>query len=64
MLLLGARSCRRPRLVWGATRTIAALAAAIALLGAFLVNEQRDANPLLPLSVFRIKGLERPTPPS
>ncbi|MFG2090610.1 MULTISPECIES: MFS transporter [unclassified Spirillospora] len=29
----------------------------LALLVAFLVNEQRGRNPLLPLSIFRIKGL-------
>jgi EmrB/QacA subfamily drug resistance transporter len=57
MLLLVYTLVQAPAVGWGATRTIAALAAAIALLGAFLVNEQRHPNPLLPLSVFRIKGL-------
>ena len=57
MLLLVYTLVQAPGVGWGATRTIAALAAAIALLVAFLVNEQRHTNPLLPLSVFRIKGL-------
>src|SRR6516164_387508 len=35
----------------------ALLAASAALLAAFVVNEQRSKNPLLPLSIFRIKGL-------
>jgi EmrB/QacA subfamily drug resistance transporter len=57
MLLLVYTLVQAPTVGWGATRTIAALAAAIALLVAFLANEQRHTNPLLPLSVFRIKGL-------
>jgi EmrB/QacA subfamily drug resistance transporter len=57
MLLLVYTLVQAPAVGWGATRTIAALAAAIALLIAFLANEQRHTNPLLPLSVFRIKGL-------
>ena len=35
----------------------AALAGAAVLLVAFVVNELRTPNPLLPLSIFRIKGL-------
>jgi EmrB/QacA subfamily drug resistance transporter len=57
MLLLVYTLVQAPAVGWGATRTIAALAGAIALLVAFIVNEQRHTNPLLPLSVFRIKGL-------
>src|SRR6202040_3132520 len=33
------------------------LAGALALLGMFVINEQRHRNPLAPLSIFRIKGL-------
>jgi MFS family permease len=33
------------------------LAGSAALLAAFVVNEQRSKNPLLPMSIFRIKGL-------
>ena len=42
---------------WSSARTIGGLAGALALLGAFLVNETRAKNPLAPLSIFRINGL-------
>jgi MFS family permease len=42
---------------WGAGRTIGGLAASAVLMAAFVVNEQRRAHPLVPLSIFRIKGL-------
>jgi predicted MFS family arabinose efflux permease len=42
---------------WGSSATIAELAGAFALLGGFLVNEQRSRKPLLPLSIFRTRGL-------
>jgi predicted MFS family arabinose efflux permease len=48
---------KAPDVGWGKARTIGELAAAIALLVAFVVNEQRHRNPLAPLSIFRIKGL-------
>jgi EmrB/QacA subfamily drug resistance transporter len=48
---------RAPDVGWNTTRTIAELAGAAALFVAFLVNEQRHPNPLVPLSIFRIKGL-------
>jgi EmrB/QacA subfamily drug resistance transporter len=48
---------RAPDVGWNTTRTIAELAGAAALLVAFVVNEQRHPNPLVPLSIFRIKGL-------
>jgi MFS family permease len=38
-------------------RTIAGLCGSALLLVGFLVNEQRHPRPLLPLSIFRIKGL-------
>jgi EmrB/QacA subfamily drug resistance transporter len=46
-----------PDLGWGSPRTIGELAAALVLLVAFVVNEQRQRNPLFPLSIFRIEGL-------
>lgn len=46
-----------PVVGWGATSTIAALATALVFLAAFVANEQRHAAPLVPLSIFRIKGL-------
>jgi EmrB/QacA subfamily drug resistance transporter len=57
MLLLIFTLVKAPAVGWGATRTIAGLAAAAALMAAFVVNEQRRAHPLVPLSIFRVKGL-------
>jgi EmrB/QacA subfamily drug resistance transporter len=42
---------------WGTTRTVAELAAAVVLLVAFVVAEQRQHHPLVPFSIFRIEGL-------
>jgi EmrB/QacA subfamily drug resistance transporter len=56
-LLLVYSLVRAPEVGWGSARTIGELASAAALLAAFVVNEQRSKNPLLPLSIFRIKGL-------
>jgi EmrB/QacA subfamily drug resistance transporter len=56
-LLLVYALIRAPAAGWGSARTIGELAGSAALLAAFIVNEQRSVNPLLPLSIFRIKGL-------
>ncbi len=56
-LLLVYALVRAPAVGWGSARTIGELAGSAALLAAFVVNEQRSKNPLLPLSIFRIKGL-------
>ena len=48
---------RAPGIGWNTTRTMAELAGAGALLVVFLVNERLHANPLVSLSIFRIKGL-------
>ena len=56
VLLVDAIS-QAPQYGWGATRTIALLAASIALLAAFLVIESRVDSPLLPLSIFRLRTL-------
>jgi len=56
-LLLVYALVRAPAVGWGSARTIGELAGAAALLAAFVVNEQRSKNPLLPLSIFRVKGL-------
>lgn len=42
---------------WGSAATLLQLAMAVALLIGFVVNESRTANPLVPLSIFRIRGL-------
>ncbi|MGD0699662.1 MAG: DHA2 family efflux MFS transporter permease subunit [Trebonia sp.] len=57
MLTLVYALVNAPDVGWGATRTIAELAGAAALMTAFAVNERRHRNPLVPLSIFRIKGL-------
>jgi EmrB/QacA subfamily drug resistance transporter len=57
MLLLVYALVKAPTVGWGATRTIGELSAAVAMLAAFVVNEQRIRNPLAPLSIFRINGL-------
>jgi len=57
MLLLVFALVKAPDQGWGAASTVAELGGALVLLAAFLVNEQRSHNPLLPLSIFRVKGL-------
>jgi EmrB/QacA subfamily drug resistance transporter len=57
MLLLVYTLVKAPDLGWGSARTIGQLAAAFALMAAFVLNEQRTRNPLAPLSIFRINGL-------
>ena len=54
--LVGAIS-QAPQYGWGATRTIAVLAAAAVLLAAFVVIERRVTDPILPLSIFRLRTL-------
>jgi MFS family permease len=57
MLLLVFTLVKAPDQGWGATLTIAELGGALALLAAFVVAEHRSEKALLPLSVFRIRGL-------
>jgi EmrB/QacA subfamily drug resistance transporter len=57
MLLLVYTLVKAPDVGWDAGRTIGGLAGSLVLLLAFLVNEQRGRNPLLPLSIFRVRGL-------
>jgi len=57
MLLLIYTLVKAPSVGWGTTRTIAGLAGAGLLLLSFIANERRVPNPLVPLSIFRIKGL-------
>jgi len=56
VLLVDAIS-QAPQYGWGATRTIALLAASAALLIAFVVIENRVESPILPLSIFRLRTL-------
>jgi EmrB/QacA subfamily drug resistance transporter len=57
MLLLVYALVKAPDQGWASGRTIGELAGALALLAAFVFNEQRSADPLIPLSIFRVKGL-------
>jgi EmrB/QacA subfamily drug resistance transporter len=57
MLLLVYALVNAPDHGWGSARTLGELAAAGAVLAAFVVNEMRSRNPLVPLSIFRVRGL-------
>jgi MFS family permease len=57
LVLLVAGLTQAPQYGWGATRTLALLAASGALLGSFLVIESRVESPVLPLSIFRLRTL-------
>jgi MFS family permease len=56
VLLVDAIS-QAPQYGWGATRTIVVLAASAALLVAFVLIESRAKEPVLPLSIFRLRTL-------
>ena len=56
-LLLVYALVKAPDVGWGATRTIAELAGAAAILAAFVANELRVAHPIVPLSILRVKGV-------
>jgi EmrB/QacA subfamily drug resistance transporter len=57
MLLLVYALVKAPEVGWGSTRTIAELAVAAVTLAAFVGNELRVANPLVPFSILRVKGV-------
>ncbi|MFG1795567.1 MFS transporter [Nocardia sp. NPDC049149] len=57
LMLLVYGLVKAPELGWGDTRTVLQLGVAVALLIGFVLNEQRTGDPLVPLSIFRIKGL-------
>jgi EmrB/QacA subfamily drug resistance transporter len=57
MLLLVYSLVKAPDVGWGATRTIAGLAVSGLTLVAFVANELRVANPLVPMSILRVKGV-------
>jgi predicted MFS family arabinose efflux permease len=57
MVLLSFTLVKAPAEGWGASRTTGGLAASAVLMAAFVLNEQRRAHPLVPLSIFRIRGL-------
>src|SRR5947199_1115770 len=57
MLLLVYTLVKAPDVGWGATRTIAELAVAGLTLVAFVANELRVRNPLVPMSILRVRGV-------
>jgi EmrB/QacA subfamily drug resistance transporter len=57
MLLLVYALVKAPDRGWDSARTLGELAGALVLLVAFVINEQRSTNPLVPLSIFRVRGL-------
>lgn len=57
MLLLVYAVVKAPDVGWGATRTIAELTGSVAMLAAFVANEARARNPLVPMSILRVKGV-------
>jgi EmrB/QacA subfamily drug resistance transporter len=56
VLLVDALS-QAPQYGWGAPRTILLLAASIVALASFLAIESRSADPMIPLSIFRLPSL-------
>ncbi len=57
MLLLVHALVTAPDVGWGASRTLAELFVAGSMLVAFVLNELRVANPLVPMSILRVKGV-------
>ena len=57
MLLFIYTLVRAPDAGWSNQRTIAGLVAAVVVLAAFVRNERAAGNPLVPFSIFRIRGL-------
>src|SRR6266540_530387 len=57
MLLLVYALVKAPDVGWGASRTIVELAVAGLTLAAFVANELRVRNPLVPMSILRVKGV-------
>src|SRR6266508_2973233 len=62
MLLLVYALVKAPDVGWGATRTVAELAGSALFLVAFVANELRVANPLVPLAILRVKGVAAADP--
>jgi EmrB/QacA subfamily drug resistance transporter len=56
MLLLVYALIEAPTRGWSTSRTVGELATAVVLLAAFLLNETRSPDPLMPLSIFRVRG--------
>jgi EmrB/QacA subfamily drug resistance transporter len=57
MLLLVYSLIRAPVVGWGSVQTILTLTGAAVLAAAFVINERRSRNPLIPIGILRVKGL-------
>jgi EmrB/QacA subfamily drug resistance transporter len=57
MLLLVYSLVRAPVVGWGSIQTLSTLSGSAVVLIAFVINEGRSPNPLLPLTILRVKGL-------
>ncbi|WP_235916599.1 MFS transporter [Antrihabitans cavernicola] len=57
LMLLVYGLTQAPEHGWTSARTIVELVIAAALLVGFVINEHKIANPLVPLSIFRIRGI-------
>ena len=57
MLLLVYGLIRAPIVGWGSVQTLLTLIGSAVLIGAFVVNELRSRNPLVPFAILRVKGL-------
>jgi len=57
MLLLVYSLVRAPVVGWGSIQTIVTLTGSAVLIMAFVLNELRSRNPLVPFAILRVKGL-------
>ncbi len=57
LVLLVDAIAQAPQYGWGASRTVSVLAGSVVLLAAFLAIENRAKEPVLPLSIFRLRTL-------
>jgi EmrB/QacA subfamily drug resistance transporter len=57
MLFLVYSLVRAPIVGWGSIQTVSTLSGSAIVLAAFVINEGRSPNPLLPLAILRVKGL-------
>jgi EmrB/QacA subfamily drug resistance transporter len=57
LMLLVFGLVKAPTYEWGSTKTILILGSSAILLAAFIINEKRSKQPLMPLSIFNIRNL-------
>ncbi|WP_063770979.1 MFS transporter [Streptacidiphilus neutrinimicus] len=57
MLMLVYGLVRAPVVGWGSVQTVAILTGSAVLVAAFVLNELRSRNPVVPFAILRVKGL-------